>query len=28
LHVTDTVVILNPFAGNLETVRDWQERVE
>src|SRR5262245_61956410 len=26
--MTDTVVILNPFAGNLETVRDWQERVE
>jgi YegS/Rv2252/BmrU family lipid kinase len=26
--VTDTVVILNRFAGNLETVRDWQERVE
>jgi len=26
--VTDTVVILNPFAGNLETARDWQERVE
>jgi diacylglycerol kinase (ATP) len=26
--VTDTVVILNPTAGNLETVRDWQERVE
>jgi len=26
--VTDIVVILNPFAGNLETVRDWQERVE
>ena len=24
----DIVVILNPFAGNLETVRDWQERVE
>jgi YegS/Rv2252/BmrU family lipid kinase len=26
--VTDTVIILNPTAGNLETVRDWQERVE
>ena len=26
--MTDTVVILNPFAGNLETLRDWQERVE
>src|SRR5215813_9155814 len=26
--MTDIVVILNPFAGNLETVRDWQERVE
>ena len=26
--MTDTVVILNPTAGNLETVRDWQERVE
>jgi len=26
--VTDTVVILNPTAGNLETLRDWQERVE
>jgi YegS/Rv2252/BmrU family lipid kinase len=28
VSVTDTVIILNPFAGNLETVRDWQERVE
>src|ERR1700757_1571434 len=26
--VTDIVIILNPTAGNLETVRDWQERVE
>ena len=26
--VTDIVVILNPIAGNRETVRDWQERVE
>ena len=26
--MTDIVVILNPFAGNLETVRDWHERVE
>jgi YegS/Rv2252/BmrU family lipid kinase len=26
--VTDTVVILNPTAGSLETTRDWQERVE
>jgi diacylglycerol kinase (ATP) len=26
--VTDTVIILNPRAGSLETVRDWQERVE
>jgi YegS/Rv2252/BmrU family lipid kinase len=26
--VTDTVVILNPTAGSLETNRDWQERVE
>ena len=26
--MTDIVVILNPFAGSLETVRDWQERVE
>jgi diacylglycerol kinase (ATP) len=26
--MTDTVVILNPTAGNLETIRDWQERVE
>jgi diacylglycerol kinase (ATP) len=26
--VTDTVVILNPNAGNLEAVRDWQQRVE
>src|SRR5216110_3921441 len=26
--MTDTVVILNPTAGNPETVRDWQERVE
>src|SRR5215472_10531782 len=26
--MTDIVVILNPFAGNLETVRDWQERIE
>jgi diacylglycerol kinase (ATP) len=26
--MTDTVVILNPFAGNLETVRDWGQRVE
>ena len=26
--VTDVVVILNPLAGNLETLRDWQERVE
>jgi diacylglycerol kinase (ATP) len=26
--VTDIVIILNPFAGSLENVRDWQERVE
>jgi YegS/Rv2252/BmrU family lipid kinase len=26
--VTDIAVILNPIAGNLETVRDWRERVE
>jgi YegS/Rv2252/BmrU family lipid kinase len=26
--VTDVVIILNPAAGNLETIRDWQERVE
>jgi len=26
--VSDIAVILNPTAGNLETVRDWQERVE
>jgi diacylglycerol kinase (ATP) len=26
--VTDTVVILNPTAGSLDTNRDWQERVE
>ena len=26
--MTDTVIILNPFAGNRETVRDWRERVE
>jgi diacylglycerol kinase (ATP) len=26
--VTDTVVILNPIAGNLDIARDWQERVE
>jgi diacylglycerol kinase (ATP) len=26
--MTDIVVILNPAAGNLETVRDWRERVE
>jgi diacylglycerol kinase (ATP) len=26
--VTDIVVILNPTAGNLETIRDYQERVE
>ena len=26
--MTDIVVILNPFAGNLETVRDWQVRVK
>lgn len=26
--MTNTVVILNPTAGNLETIRDWQERVE
>jgi diacylglycerol kinase (ATP) len=26
--MTDIAVILNPFAGNRETVRDWQERVE
>src|ERR1700747_2209493 len=26
--MTDIVVILNPTAGNLETVRNWQERVE
>ncbi len=26
--MTDIVVILNPAAGNLETVHDWQERVE
>jgi YegS/Rv2252/BmrU family lipid kinase len=26
--VTDTVVILNPTAGNLETIRDWQKRIE
>src|SRR6476619_5857800 len=28
LCVTDIVVILNPAAGNLETIRDSQERVE
>src|SRR5512146_2073633 len=27
-RVTDIVIIINPTAGNLETVRDWQERVE
>src|SRR5262245_47704117 len=27
-RVTDIVVILNPTAGNFETVRDCQERVE
>src|SRR5207302_10457652 len=27
-RVTDTVVILNPAAGNPESIRDWQERVE
>src|SRR6476646_2462282 len=27
-RVTDIVVILNPAAGNPETIRDWQERVE
>jgi YegS/Rv2252/BmrU family lipid kinase len=26
--VTDTVVILNPFAGSIESVRDWKERIE
>src|SRR5881394_3393426 len=26
--MTDIAVILNPSAGNLETARDWQERVE
>ena len=26
--MSDIAVILNPTAGNLETVRDWQERVE
>ena len=26
--MTDVAIILNPTAGNLETVRDWQERVE
>jgi diacylglycerol kinase family enzyme len=26
--VTDIVIILNPTAGNLETVRDWQKRIE
>jgi diacylglycerol kinase (ATP) len=26
--VTDIVVILNPVAGNLESMRDWQERIE
>ncbi len=26
--MTDTVVILNPTAGSLETIRHWQERVE
>jgi YegS/Rv2252/BmrU family lipid kinase len=26
--VTDIVIILNPAAGNPETIRDWQERVE
>ena len=26
--MTDTVIILNPSAGNLETIRDWQARVE
>ena len=26
--MTDIAVILNPTAGNLDTVRDWQERVE
>src|SRR5947208_36351 len=26
--MTDIAVIFNPTAGNLETVRDWQERVE
>lgn len=26
--MTDTVVILNPFAGSIESVRDWKERIE
>ena len=26
--MTDVVIILNPAAGNLETLRDWQQRVE
>ena len=26
--MTDIVIILNPTAGNLETVRDWQKRIE
>jgi diacylglycerol kinase (ATP) len=26
--VTDIVIILNPTAGNLETARDWQKRIE
>ncbi len=26
--MTDIAIILNPTAGSLETVRDWQERVE
>lgn len=26
--MTDIVIILNPTAGNLETARDWQKRIE
>ena len=26
--MTDAVVILNPAAGNLESIRDWQQRIE
>ena len=26
--MTDTLVILNPRAGGLDTLRDWQDRVE